>query len=79
EDTEHKEVARLKLEDVAVIGTLGVGGFGRVELVRVKGITRKNFALKKIKKCHVKKTHQEEHVLNERSILLEVSSSFIVK
>ncbi|XP_024115869.1 cGMP-dependent protein kinase 2 isoform X2 [Oryzias melastigma] len=61
-----------------VIATLGVGGFGRVELVRVKGedIT---FALKIIKKKHVVENRQEEHIHSERRILAEARSPFVVK
>ncbi|KAG7214463.1 hypothetical protein INR49_026894 [Caranx melampygus] len=61
-----------------VIATLGVGGFGRVELVKVKGkdIT---FALKVIKKKHVVDNRQEEHIHSERRILAEARSPFVVK
>ncbi|XP_062237306.1 cGMP-dependent protein kinase 2 [Platichthys flesus] len=60
------------------IATLGVGGFGRVELVKVKGkdIT---FALKVIKKKHVVDNRQEEHIHSERKILAEARSPFVVK
>ncbi|KAI3372103.1 hypothetical protein L3Q82_006956 [Scortum barcoo] len=61
-----------------VIATLGVGGFGRVELVKVRGedIT---FALKVIKKKHVVDNRQEEHIHSERKILAEARSPFVVK
>ncbi|KAM3610647.1 uncharacterized protein V6R79_006901 [Siganus canaliculatus] len=61
-----------------VVATLGVGGFGRVELVKVhdEDIT---FALKVIKKKHVVDNRQEEHIHSERKILAEARSPFIVK
>uniref|UniRef100_A0A7N6FDF8 cGMP-dependent protein kinase n=1 Tax=Anabas testudineus TaxID=64144 RepID=A0A7N6FDF8_ANATE len=61
-----------------VVATLGVGGFGRVELVKVKGedIT---FALKVIKKKHVVDNRQQEHIHSERRILAEARSPFVVK
>ncbi|KAJ8285324.1 hypothetical protein GJAV_G00025550 [Gymnothorax javanicus] len=61
-----------------VVATLGVGGFGRVELVRVKN-EDVTFALKCIKKKHIVDTRQEEHIHSERKILAEASSPFIVK
>ncbi|XP_013875128.1 cGMP-dependent protein kinase 2 isoform X1 [Austrofundulus limnaeus] len=61
-----------------VVATLGVGGFGRVELVKVKG-EDVTFALKIIKKKHVVENRQEEHIHSERRILAEARSPFIVK
>ncbi|XP_073322731.1 cGMP-dependent protein kinase 2 [Pagrus major] len=65
-------------DHLEVIATLGVGGFGRVELVKVQGedIT---FALKVIKKKHVVDNRQEEHIHSERKILAEARSPFVVK
>ncbi|XP_015229077.1 PREDICTED: cGMP-dependent protein kinase 2 isoform X1 [Cyprinodon variegatus] len=65
-------------DHLEVISTLGVGGFGRVELVKVKGEDM-TFALKMIKKKHVVENRQEEHIHSERRILAEARSSFIVK
>ena len=49
--------------DLEYITTLGVGGFGRVELVRVvnDGVP---LALKRIRKAHVRELKQEQHVIN---------------
>ncbi|KAK6058583.1 kinase domain protein [Cooperia oncophora] len=58
------------------VTTLGVGGFGRVELVKANG---KVFALKVINKKHIVDMKQEKHVMSERDIMLSSSSSFIVK
>ncbi|XP_070820382.1 cGMP-dependent protein kinase 2 [Chaetodon trifascialis] len=65
-------------DHLEVIATLGVGGFGRVELVKVqdKDVT---FALKVIKKKHVVDNRQEEHIHSERKILAEARSPFVVK
>ncbi|XP_063345377.1 cGMP-dependent protein kinase 2 isoform X1 [Pelmatolapia mariae] len=69
-------------DHLEVISTLGVGGFGRVELVRplvkVKG-EDVTFALKVIKKKHVVDNRQEEHIHSERRILAEARSPFVVK
>ncbi|VDM02291.1 unnamed protein product [Schistocephalus solidus] len=102
----REEFKTLNLRDLCVIATLGVGGFGRVELkhisqnyvvltnyqlslcvltlllvqkVRIGGDNSRTFALKQLKKYYVVETKQEEHVMNERSILMNANCDFIVK
>ncbi|TNN71724.1 cGMP-dependent protein kinase 2 [Liparis tanakae] len=65
-------------DHLEVVATLGVGGFGRVELVKVRG-EEVTFALKVIKKKHVVDNRQEEHIHSERKILAEARSPFVVK
>ncbi|MGH0184091.1 UNVERIFIED_CONTAM: hypothetical protein FKN15_013919 [Acipenser sinensis] len=65
-------------QNLEVIATLGVGGFGRVELVKVKN-EEVTFAMKCIKKKHIVDNRQEEHIHSERMILQEAFSPFIVK
>jgi cGMP-dependent protein kinase 1 len=63
----------MELKDLVRLATIGVGGFGRVVLVKHKkdtATTLKVFALKQMKKVHIVETKQEEHVFNERRILL---------
>ena len=64
--------------DLEYISTIGIGGFGRVELVRVLN-DNKPLALKRIKKAHIRELKQEQHVVNERNILLQCRSPFIIK
>ena len=45
--------AQVQLSDLRVITTLGVGGFGRVELVQIGNDTSRSFALKQMKKSLV--------------------------
>ncbi|KAG8551936.1 hypothetical protein GDO81_004344 [Engystomops pustulosus] len=61
-----------------VITTLGTGGFGRVELVKLKDEDM-TFALKCIKKKHIVDTHQQEHVYWEKNILQQINCSFIIR
>ncbi|XP_072289766.1 cGMP-dependent protein kinase 2-like [Eucyclogobius newberryi] len=61
-----------------LVSTLGVGSFGRVELVKLKD-QDVSFALKVIKKHHVVENRQQEHVHSERRILSEARSPFIVQ
>ncbi|KAF4092096.1 hypothetical protein AMELA_G00016940 [Ameiurus melas] len=58
--------------------TLGLGGFGRVELVTTL-YHGKYFALKKISKKLIVEKKQEEHVLFEKKLLLDIECDFIVK
>jgi cGMP-dependent protein kinase 1 len=53
------------------LATVGIGGFGRVLLVKyTKDNALKIFALKQMKKVHILETMQQEHVFNERRIML---------
>lgn len=63
-----------------MVATLGIGGFGRVELVKAY---QKNsvdiYALKCLKKRHIVDTKQEDHVFSERTIMLTCNSPFICR
>ncbi|KER29486.1 hypothetical protein T265_03949 [Opisthorchis viverrini] len=50
-----------------------------IKQVKLKRDSRKSFALKKLRKKCVVETRQQEHVLNEKNILLESENDFIVK
>ena len=57
----HEEFKALKLQDLRIIATLGVGGFGRVELVQIAGDQKKrSYALKQMKKCQVRQRRDIE-------------------
>lgn len=68
-----------RLNDLCIIATLGVGGFGRVELVQVKNDNTKTYALKQLKKHHIVETRQQEHIMNEKKIMSEATSEFVVR
>ncbi|XP_063969127.1 cGMP-dependent protein kinase 1-like isoform X4 [Lytechinus pictus] len=72
------ELASIHLNDLDIVATLGVGGFGRVELVQLAG-DKRTYALKCLKKHHIVETRQQEHIFSEKKIMLESSSPFIVK
>lgn len=66
--TEYDDIEFKQLKSVAVVG---VGGFGRVVIVKHgKDDNFKVFALKQMKKAHIVETKQEEHVFNERRIMM---------
>ena len=68
----------LRLADIEIITTLGVGGFGRVELVQDTRNSKK-YSLKQMKKHHIVAMKQQDHVMNERNIMTETRSDFIVR
>jgi hypothetical protein len=49
----NEEFRDVKLADLRILATLGVGGFGRVELVQIAGDPTRSFALKQMKKSQV--------------------------
>ncbi|CAG0888429.1 unnamed protein product [Darwinula stevensoni] len=75
------EFANLKLGDLRVLTTLGVGGFGRVELVQIANDPSRSFALKQMKKAQVLivETRQQQHIMSEKEIMEECDCDFIVK
>jgi cGMP-dependent protein kinase len=74
------EFKSLQFSDVEVIATLGMGGFGRVELVSVKNDENKHsYALKCLKKKHIVETRQQDHVFNEKAIMLASHSQFVTR
>ncbi|KAG5888245.1 hypothetical protein JTB14_027927 [Gonioctena quinquepunctata] len=75
-EVEHEE---LNLLDLKIRKTLGVGGFGRVELVQHTVNENLVFALKYLKKVDVIAQGQEQHVYNEKDIQMACRTPFIVR
>lgn len=75
----NDEFKDVRLSDLRSIATLGVGGFGRVELVHIAGDTSRSFALKQMKKSQIVETRQQKHILSEKQIMMESDYDFIVK
>ncbi|KAJ1947914.1 cAMP-dependent protein kinase catalytic subunit [Kickxella alabastrina] len=71
------EDKHVRLDEFEVFRTVGTGSFGRVRLVRHK-VTNKYYAMKVLKKGHVVRAKQVEHVNSERRILAECNCPFIV-
>lgn len=67
----------IQLAELEIVGTLGVGGFGRVELVQYNNTD--TFALKILKKYEVSSHGQIEHAYSEKEIMAACDSAFIVK
>ncbi|CAL1280731.1 unnamed protein product [Larinioides sclopetarius] len=75
----NEEFSDIRLCDLRIITTLGVGGFGRVELVQLNNDPTRSFALKVMKKAQIVETRQQQHILSEKIIMEESNCDFIVK
>ncbi|XP_068202213.1 cGMP-dependent protein kinase, isozyme 2 forms cD4/T1/T3A/T3B isoform X2 [Palaemon carinicauda] len=75
----NEEFTNIKLADLRKIATLGVGGFGRVELVQIAGDSSRSFALKQMKKSQIVETRQQQHIMSEKEIMMAANCDFIVK
>ncbi|XP_066992525.1 cGMP-dependent protein kinase, isozyme 2 forms cD5/T2 isoform X1 [Anabrus simplex] len=75
----NEEFRDVKLSDLRILATLGVGGFGRVELVQIAGDPNRSFALKQMKKSQIVETRQQQHIMSEKEIMGEANCEFIVK
>lgn len=73
------EYEYIRLDDLEVIATLGVGGFGRVELVQYCKDPSLTFALKCLKKQHIVDTQQQDHIFSEKIIMMTSRSQFIAR
>lgn len=73
------DLQNIQLEDLDIVATLGIGGFGRVELVQCLHDKSKTFALKCLKKQHIVETHQQEHVYSEKEIMLRCRHPLICR
>ncbi|KAI9552776.1 hypothetical protein GHT06_020656 [Daphnia sinensis] len=71
--------AHIRLSDLRVVATLGVGGFGRVELVHIKDDISQSYALKQLKKSQIVETRQQQHIISEKQIMEETNCDFIIK
>lgn len=69
----------VKVTDLKLVATLGVGGFGRVELAHLIKDNKVTFALKYLKRKHIVENNQIRHVLNEKIIQYRCNSEFIVQ
>ncbi|XP_073992116.1 cGMP-dependent protein kinase for isoform X3 [Rhodnius prolixus] len=75
----NEEFEGLRLNELRVLATLGVGGFGRVELVQIAHDPARSFALKQMKKSQIVETRQQQHIMSEKEIMGEANCEFIVK
>jgi len=67
----------IRLEDLNIVGTLGKGSFGHVQLVQDK--TGYTYALKAVSKGQVIHLNQEEHIMSEKRVMAALEHPFLVK
>jgi serine/threonine protein kinase len=67
----------LTVTDFSLGKTLGTGAFGRVRFVTHKA-TNNIYALKTLKKASIIKMKQVDHIVSEKSILMQLKHPFIV-
>ena len=68
---------KLTYNDFEPLKLLGTGSFGRVLLVRFK-TNNQLYAMKILSKNQLKITHQEEHTMTERDLMVKLTSPFLV-
>lgn len=69
---------KFRLEDIEIYHTIGKGGYGRVKLARAKS-SLVFFALKVMKKAHLVKAKQTDHVHSEFLIMSRINNPLIVR
>jgi len=68
---------RYDKHDLIIVGGLGKGSFGMVDLVK-HGPSGETFALKRVKKGILKKKKHQAHILSEKKMLMKLDSPFII-
>ncbi|GAB5362406.1 hypothetical protein AAMO2058_000794100 [Amorphochlora amoebiformis] len=73
----RREGVPLKLSDLSVIGTLGRGSFGHVQLVEDKA--GNTYALKAVSKSQIVETGQRSHIVSEKRVMEVLDHPFCIK
>lgn len=68
----------IKFDDLDLIGTLGKGAFGHVQLVKHKQ-TQVTYAMKTVSKQLIVETGQQGHILSEKKAMERLKHPFIVE
>jgi len=68
----------IKRENLLVIGTLGKGSFGHVQLVK-DSKTGKTYALKAVSKQQIVQTGQQGHIMSEKRVMTMLHHPFLIK
>jgi len=65
------------LNQLETVGILGKGAFGIVSLV-IDPVNEKPYALKAMKKCQIAEMGFQEHIVNEKDVMLLLHNDFLV-
>jgi len=75
---EREIETKIDMTDLEVLGTLGRGSFGFVQLVKhVK--TGTTYALKRLRRAQVMEYGQQVHVMDEKRIMTKLNSPFLIR
>lgn len=74
--TSTEDTTDLKFEDLQVIGTLGKGSFGHVQLV--EDPAGKTYALKGVSKAMIVETGQQNHIKSEKEVMARLKHPFLI-
>jgi len=77
-ELELKKLVNIKFEELKLIGLLGCGTFGFVELYEDRP-TGHTYALKTMSKGFIVKSSMQECVIHEKKILMMTNSPFVIK
>ncbi|MES1909201.1 MAG: hypothetical protein MHM6MM_001983 [Cercozoa sp. M6MM] len=72
------QMLEVEREDLEVIGTLGKGSFGHVQLVRDRR-SGQTFALKAVSKGQVVQLSQQEHIMNEKRTMAQLNHPMLIR
>lgn len=80
QDDEYFRSDKYSIDSFDILGTLGIGTFSRVRLVRSKDQPNmKPLALKILKKTSILKMKQIKHLRNEKEVMEQLDHAFITK
>jgi cGMP-dependent protein kinase len=68
----------IKKSDLRVLGTLGKGSFGHVQLVRDVS-NKKTYALKSVSKQQIVETGQQGHIMSEKRVMAAMNHPFLIR
>jgi serine/threonine protein kinase len=68
----------VSLDDFDILKLIGKGSFSKVYLVKNR-LNHKIYSMKKLDKPFIKRTRQEQHIINERILLSKMNYPFLVK
>lgn len=69
---------KVEFNNLHVMGTLGKGSFGHVQLVQDK-TTGKTYALKAVSKAQIVQTGQQGHIMSEKRVMAVMKHPFLVR
>jgi len=74
----EEQEKKIEFSSLKVIGTLGKGSFGHVQLVKDTN-TGKTYALKSVSKAQIVQTGQQGHIMNEKRVMETLKHPFLIR